>query len=181
MKVHTPHNLDICASVLTIGALDGVHRGHQALLSKAKIRAEELDVPFVVYTFDPPPKVFFRNCLLLTTLEEKLERLENMGADHVIVGSFNELFAKQDIPVFIKELKEICPIEIWEGPNFLFGKNRKGTIQTLSQHFNVKIQPPVICEKGEVISSSRIRQLYKEKNSTQANHLLGWKNSLIEI
>ncbi|WP_049683927.1 hypothetical protein [Peribacillus loiseleuriae] len=86
MNIHTPGTLQLSASVLTIGALDGIHRGHQALLLKAKERSVKLRVPFVVYTFEPPPKVYFKDCQQLMSVEEKLQRLDMLGADFVIVG-----------------------------------------------------------------------------------------------
>ncbi|GLY11880.1 MULTISPECIES: FAD synthetase family protein [Bacillaceae] len=173
MDIHTPGTLKLPASVLTIGALDGIHRGHQALLLKAKERAKKLEVPFVVYTFDPPPKVFFTGCQLLMTVEEKLQRLDMLRVDHVIVGPFNEAFMKQEVPDFIEEIQEMNPLEVWEGPNFLFGKNRKGTIEVLRRYFNIGIVQPLTCEQGEMISSTRIRGLLKQGKFSQAAKLLG--------
>lgn len=173
MEIHTPGTLKLPVSVLTIGALDGIHRGHQALLLKAKERAEKLGVPFVVYTFDPPPKVFFKGCRQLMSVEEKLRRLDMLGADYVIVGSFDEAFTKKEVSEFITELKELNPIEIWEGPNFLFGKDRKGTIEVLRHYFKVEVLHPLTCEQGEMISSSRIRGLLELENYQQAEQLLG--------
>lgn len=173
MDIHTPGTLQLSASVLTIGALDGIHRGHQALLLKTKERAEKLKVPFVVYTFDPPPKVFFKGCQQLMTVEEKLQRLKLLGADYVIVGSFDEEFMKKEVQEYIEELQQLNPLEIWEGPNFLFGKNRKGTIEVLSNYFQVGIVEPLICDKGEIISSTRIRKLLEQQNDLQAKKLLG--------
>lgn len=173
MDIHTPGMLKLSASVLTIGALDGIHRGHQALLLKAKERAKKLGVPFAVYTFDPPPKVFFTGCELLMTVEEKLQRLNSLGVDHVIVGPFDEGFMKQEVSDFIAEIQEMNPCEIWEGPNFLFGKNRKGTIEVLRRYFNVGIVQPLTCEQGEMISSTRIRGLLKQGKFSQAAKMLG--------
>lgn len=175
MKVHAPGTLQLPASVLTIGALDGVHKGHQSLVRKAKERAAELRVPFVIYTFDPPPKVFFKGCRLLTTLEEKLKRLKILGAEHVIAASFDETFASKEESVFIEELKAINPIEVWEGQNFLFGKNRKGDIEALRRHFKVEIFGSIYCEEGVMISSSRIRSLMDAGDHSQAERLLGWR------
>lgn len=173
LEIHSQGMLQLPASVLTIGALDGVHRGHQMLLQKAKERAKFHNVPLVVYTFDPPPKVYLQRCHMITTLEEKLFRLEKMGADHVIVAKFNREFMNQSAEQFIDEIKQIHPIEIWEGPNFKFGKNRSGTIERLQQHFYVGILEPITCEKGERISSTRIRHLIKKGNYKIAEKLLG--------
>ncbi|HEY9577734.1 MAG TPA: FAD synthetase family protein [Pseudobacillus sp.] len=173
MDIHTPGTLQLSASVLTIGALDGIHRGHQALLTKAKERAEKLKVPFVVYTFDPPPKVFFKGCQQLMSVEEKLHALERMGADHVVVGPFDEAFTNQEVSDFIAELQKMNPVEIWEGPDFLFGKNRKGTIEVLRRYFNVGIVKPLTCREGETISSTRIRKLLQQGHYSCAKELLG--------
>ncbi|MGG3625281.1 FAD synthetase family protein [Bacillus gobiensis] len=180
MKVHAPGTLQLPASVLTIGALDGVHKGHQSLVRKAKERASELKVPFVIYTFDPPPKVFFKGSSLLTTLEEKLKRLKILGAEHVIVATFDDAFASKDESVFINDLKTVNPIEIWEGPNFLFGKNRKGDLDALRRHFKVKIFDSMQCEEGVIISSSRIRTLLEIGDYTQAERLLGWRMTIAQ-
>ncbi len=174
LKIHTSDVLELPASVVTIGAFDGVHKGHQCLLSKAKERARQLDVPFVVYTFDPPPKVYFNNCILLTTLDEKKQLMKQFGVDHLIVGTFNEAFMNREVPMFIEELKKMHPLELWEGPNFQFGKGRKGNIEVLRCHFNVNVLHPVVSDEHELISSSRIRQLIQQGHHLQAEHLLGW-------
>lgn len=174
LEIHTSGFLEIPASVVTIGAFDGIHKGHQCLLSKAQERATQLDVPLVVYTFDPPPKVYFNNCRLLTTLDEKKQLLKRFGVDHLIIGMFNETFIQQEVPVFIEELKKLSPLELWEGPNFQFGKGRKGNIELLRRHFNVQVLHPVITDERELISSSRIRQLMQQGHYLQAEHLLGW-------
>jgi riboflavin kinase / FMN adenylyltransferase len=173
LEIHAPGTLKLLGSTLTIGALDGVHLGHQALLLKTKERAEKFGVPFVVYTFDPPPKVFFEKCQMITSLDEKLSRLERLGAEYVIVGQFNEAFTKQTVTSFIKELRLINPVEIWEGPNFQFGKDRRGTIEDLKAYFKVGILNPLQCEQGELISSTRIRKLLRQGNYSLAIKLLG--------
>jgi len=173
LKIYKPGALKLPASVITIGALDGVHKGHQALLRKTKEQAKKLGIPFVIYTFDPPPKVFLKDCLMLTTLDEKLKRLKMMGAEHVIVGKFDEMFMKKDVFVFIEELKELNPLEIWEGPDFQFGKNKRGNIEILRRHFKVGVLNPLKCEQGKIISSSRIRNLMLKGENAQAEKLLG--------
>ncbi|VEF47184.1 riboflavin biosynthesis protein [Bacillus freudenreichii] len=174
MDIHTSGSVNLAASVLTIGAFDGVHKGHQKLLAKTKERARRRGVPFVVYTFDPPPKVYFGRGQLLTTLEEKLYRLERIGADQVIVGRFDEDYMKKDMLEFIEELRDVNPLEIWEGPNFRFGKGRKGTLDVLGQHFNLGVLHPVECPDNEMISSTRIRQLIEAGEYSKAEQLLGW-------
>lgn len=176
MEVHEEGCLRLPASVLTIGALDGVHKGHQALIRNAKKRAIELGIPLVVYTFDPPPRVYFKNVTLLSPLPEKLEKLKFLGADHVIVAPFNANYMTKEVNSFITEIASLNPIEILEGPDFHFGKNREGDLSTLRQYFSVKILESQRCHVGEIISSSRIRMLLKEDKKVQAEQLLGWKH-----
>ncbi|WP_240375862.1 FAD synthetase family protein [Bacillus piscicola] len=174
MEVHRAETLQLPASLLTIGALDGIHLGHQALINHARKRAERFNVPLVVYTFDPPPKVYFQHSKLLTPLPEKLKRLEKMGVEHVVIASFDAKFLSKGTDAFIKEIKCLNPVEIWEGSDFRFGRNRDGDIHLLRKHFSVGIFEPVRCNAGEIISSTRIRKLLSNDSMEKAEQLLGW-------
>jgi len=173
LNVHDS-TLSLPASVVAIGAFDGVHRGHQKLIGNALKHARETGVPLVVYTFDPPPKVYFQKSLLLTSLDEKLERLKALGADHIIVQSFNEQYRARKAEEFHQDLRKLNPIGIWVGTDFKYGADRLGDICTLRRHFSVRTVEPICCENGKVISSSRIRLLIQENNEALANQLLGW-------
>ncbi|MDQ0252812.1 riboflavin kinase/FMN adenylyltransferase [Evansella vedderi] len=173
MIIYDAGDLHLPASVLTIGSFDGIHKGHQTLLLKAKERANRLNAPFVVFTFDPPPKVFLTGCKQLMPLDDKLERLKEIGVDYVIIAKFNKAFMQKEVSEFIKEIHDLNPLEIWEGPNFLFGKNREGTIEVLRKHFDVNIVSLLICSQGKMISSSRIRELLKQGEIIEADRLLG--------
>ncbi|WP_248923915.1 FAD synthetase family protein [Paenibacillus hamazuiensis] len=174
MHVHAARSLRLPGSVLTIGAFDGVHKAHRELIATARSRADECGVPLVVYTFDPPPKVFFQHTLMLTSREEKLSRLKALGVDHAIVAPFNADYVSRGSAVFIEELEMLNPVEIWEGSDFRFGRDRDGGIDTLREKFAVCILDPVVCQAGCVISSSRIRALIENKQWSEAEHLLGW-------
>lgn len=176
MKVHAAGTLKLSECVLTIGALDGVHRGHRSLIEQARERAERYRVPLVVYTFDPPPKAFFHGAPVLTSLEEKLRRLDRLGADHVVVAPFNADYMSRGVAAFIEELETLRPIEIWEGADFRFGRERDGGIDTLKGKFSVHVIEPVKCKANHVISSSRIRALIAEGDYEAAEELLGWKH-----
>lgn len=93
ISVYEPRQLELPACVLTIGAFDGVHRGHQALVERTVARAAQLSVPSVAYTFDPPPKVLFQGERLLTSPIEKIRRLQAAGLDYVVMASFNTTYA----------------------------------------------------------------------------------------
>lgn len=177
MQVHTDRTLQLSKSVLTIGALDGVHRGHQALIGHARKHANELGVPLVVYTFDPPPKVYFKNTMLLTPLAEKIDRLKFLGVDHVIIAPFDANYVARGVNAFLNELSDINPLEVYEGSDFKFGRNREGDVNTLRERFSVNILDPVCCSTGIIISSSRIRNLIMQDRLLQAEQLLGWSVS----
>ncbi|KQL44271.1 FAD synthetase [Brevibacillus choshinensis] len=175
MRVHTAGTCKLSASVMTIGALDGVHRGHQALICQARKRALVLGVPLVVYTFDPPPRVFFQQAMQLTTIEEKLHRLEHLSVDHVVVAGFDAEYSTREGSSFLRELRDLHPLEIWVGHDFRFGSNRGGDISTLRESFPVNVLDSILCSSGEIISSSRIRALLMQDRHLQAEQLLGWQ------
>lgn len=66
------------------------------------------------------------------------------------------------------------PLEILEGPDFQFGKGRKGNIDVLSRHFNVNVLRPVLMDESQLISSTHIRQLMQQGYYEKAEDLLGW-------
>ncbi|MCG7334917.1 FAD synthetase family protein [Sporosarcina sp. ACRSM] len=173
MKVFQNNQLKLEQSVVTIGAFDGIHRGHQALIKKAKSQAELYKVPLVVYTFDPPPKVFFQNQPLLTSLPEKRRFLKELGVCYTVFASFDEVYASRGVQDFIDELSDVNPKEIWVGPGFNFAKGKSGTIADLDNAFKAYQHPAVKCPEGEVISSTRIRNLLQHKEVEKAYSLLG--------
>ncbi|MCL6442261.1 MAG: FAD synthetase family protein [Alicyclobacillus sp.] len=175
MLVHAPKTVQLEACILTIGALDGVHLGHQALIRQGLRRARELGVPFVVYTFDPPPKVYFQRVQLLSPLPEKLEKLGCLGVDHAVVAPFGPEYATLSAGEFMNEIGELHPVEIWEGMDFRFGSDREGDAELLKTRFQVHIVDPVCCREGKVISSTRIRHLFQENRNAEAQELMGWR------
>lgn len=174
-QVHSAETLRLPGSVMTIGAFDGVHRGHQALIRKAVTRAGQLEVPTVVYTFDLPPRVRLQNVLLLTSLPEKLRRFRVSGFDHVIVARFDAEYRARSVQVFLEETAALNPLEMWVGSGFHFGRDRVGDVSTLGAHFTVRVLEPVRCRKDEVISSSQVRALLAQGALDEAQTLLGWE------
>lgn len=173
MRVFNNNELALDGSVVTIGTFDGVHQGHQTLIKKANARAQELNVPSVVYTFDPPPRAYFQGKMVLTTCEAKLDCLSALDVDYTIVANFNKQYASRTPEDFIQELKKLDPCEVWVGANFTFGKQKQGNVDTLSEVFKTVIHPLVTCQGGEVISSTRIRKLIQADEPHLAEQLLG--------
>ncbi|KSU63329.1 FAD synthetase [[Bacillus] enclensis] len=174
MEAHVYSSLELPGSVVAIGAFDGVHRGHQAVIRQSVQRSRKLKVPSVVYTFDPPPRVFFQGAKMLTTVDEKLWKLKKLGVQHTVVTQFDEVYAKKSASEFIHSLEKLNPVEIMVGGDFRFGKDRIGDISLLEKYFKVSVTKPVLCSQGSIISSTRIRQLISEGEVNLSNALLGW-------
>jgi len=165
--------LKLAGSVIAIGAFDGVHRGHQAVIKQAVEKSRDNQVPSVVYTFDPPPRNYFKGVQILTPIQEKVCRISKLGVDYIIVASFDEWYATRPPEDFICELFKLNPVEVTVGADFHFGKNREGDVNFLEKYFHINITPPVYCKGGELISSTRIRQLISEGDLKQSYSLLG--------
>jgi len=124
------------ASVLTIGAFDGVHLGHQTVIREVMRRAADRGVASAVVTFDVHPATVVRPesaPKLLTTLERKLELLEELGVDATYVIEFDETRANTTAEEFTKQVfvDRLNVAEIVVGDNFHFGKGREGTVAFL--------------------------------------------------
>lgn len=163
--------LDLPASVVAIGAFDGVHRGHQKVISSAVESARRLGCPCVVYTFDVPPKAVFAGAQVITPLPEKLRKIGQLGASCAIVARFDRAYAARSAADFMAELARLSPREIRVGADFRFGVRGTGDVALLASRFAVQVVDAVRCERGEVISSSRIRGLLGH-DPAAASHLL---------
>jgi riboflavin kinase / FMN adenylyltransferase len=170
--------LTLAGSVIAIGAFDGVHKGHQAVIKQAVEKSRLSKVPSVVYTFDPPPRHFFKGVQILTSIQEKVSRIAKLGVDYVIVASFNEWYATRPSEDFICELSKLNPVEISVGSDFHFGKNRLGNVNLLEKYFPINVTSPVYCNGGELISSTRIRELMTAGDIQQSYSLLGLQTGL---
>lgn len=174
IHITRPDELELTACVLTIGAFDGVHRGHQTLLSTVAERAAAVAIPAVAYTFDPPPRAVLANARVLTPLDDKLRRFAALGVSHAIVAPFDRAYAGRTAERFIAELRRLEPIELWVGEGFRFGARRAGDAALLAEHFDVRILSPVRSDDGREISSSRVRDLLESHAYEEAAALLSW-------
>ena len=166
------------SSVVVIGVFDGVHKGHQVLLNRAKEIAAGRTI--VALTFDPHPTTVFapdRAPTMLTTLADRVELLKIHNADQVAVLKFNEKFAAMSPEDFVKSVLngQLHVGLVFVGENFTYGHKAAGNVETLKQagvenNFEVDIQE--LKRDSEVISSSRIRELVIEGNVEKARELL---------
>jgi riboflavin kinase/FMN adenylyltransferase len=166
---------------LTIGAFDGVHRGHQALVSEMVGHARATGKSPVVLTFYPHPSVVLRGrrpSFYISTPEEKAEYLSALGVEAVVTHPFNQEVANISAADFVARLVEYVRLsELWCGSDFALGHNRQGDVAFLRAEgkrrgFTVHVTAPVLMD-GEVISSTRIRQALRDGAVEQAARMLG--------
>jgi riboflavin kinase / FMN adenylyltransferase len=166
-------------NVVLIGVFDGVHKGHQLLLNRAKEIADGRNI--VALTFDPHPMQVLapdRAPTLLTTLADRVELLKIHNADQVAVLKFNEKFAAMAPADFVKDVLagQLSASTIIVGKNFTYGHKAAGNIETLINYgrnfgFTVDVQN-LESGEGDVISSSRIRNLVTSGQVEEARKLL---------
>lgn len=168
--------------VAAIGNFDGVHRGHQALLSRLKEHSQNLGVPAMVMTFEPQPLEFFARGQTpprLTRWREKFCFLAEKGLERVLVVHFNAAFAALNANVFIDTIlfERLGAKHVMVGDDFKFGQGREGNVTLLTQRghtlgFTVEVMPNVMLA-GERISSTRVRQALAMGDHRLAEQLLG--------
>jgi len=168
--------------VATIGNFDGVHRGHQTLLSEVTKEAARRKIPSVVVTFEPQPAEFFapeKSIARLTRWREKFHALAQCGIDKVLVLYFNKALAALSAEEFIKTVLSdgIGAKHIIVGDDFRFGKARQGDFHFLEAagsryHFTTASMQSVMLE-GSRVSSTRIRKALADKDHGLAERLLG--------
>ena len=165
-------------NVVVIGVFDGVHKGHQVLLNRAKEIADGRNI--VALTFDPHPTTVFapdKAPTMLTTLADRVELLKIHNADQVAVMKFNEKFAAMSPEDFVQTVlvNQLHAGTVIVGKNFTYGHKAAGNVDSLiksglTHNFTVDIQDLKTDE--EVISSSRIRALVVEGKVEKARELL---------
>ena len=164
---HRPDELAPARRAVAIGTFDGVHLGHRRVIEAA--RAAHLRS--AVVTFDPHPRAFFGNRVeLLATLERRLELLEQLGVEDVLVLSFDEALASLPAETFAESILRAVGAEVVAaGETFRFGQGRGGDLDLLERMgFDVRRVPLV-----ENISSSHVRLLLAAGDVRDAARLLG--------
>lgn len=168
--------------VLTIGNFDGVHLGHQALLSLLTDKARALGLPAVVLTFEPHPREYFSPAdapARLASLREKLLLLSAAGVDRCHVCRFDARFAAQPAQAFIDDIlvRGLGVRHLFIGDDFRFGARRQGNFAMLRAAgaeggFGVESMP-TLAVAGERVSSSAVRAALAEGDLAHAARLLG--------
>ena len=165
-------------NVVVIGVFDGVHKGHQQLLNRAKEIAEGR--PIIALTFDPHPTTVFapdKAPTMLTTLADRVELLKIHNADQVAVMKFNEKFAAMSPEDFVSTVlvNQLHASTVIVGKNFTYGHKAAGNVETLRKAgvaHNFTVEAQELKSDSSVISSSRIRALIIEGKVEEARELL---------
>lgn len=174
-------------SVVCIGAFDGLHLGHQALVRHAIARARASSVAAIAVSFEPLPREFFAPAAKPPRLSlplAKAEGLRELGVDLIGLLRFDARLAAMSAEDFVREflVGRLAAREVWVGPGFRFGKDRRGDIQTLrrlgaehsgGRHGFVADEIAPVQLDGERVSSSRIRTALAGGDFAAASGLLG--------
>lgn len=174
--------------VLTIGTFDGVHLGHQKIISYLNREAKKINGESVLFTFFPHPKMVLNpdnhGIKLIQTQEEKLEKLEKMGLQNIIIHPFTTEFSQLSALEFVRDIlvKKLNVKQLVIGYDHQFGKNREGGIEFLKSaapDFDFEVTEISAKEIDEVnISSSKIRNAIQAGDIETANSFLGEPFSL---
>ena len=168
-------------SWVTIGTFDGVHLGHQKVVSELVTGAHRAGAKAVVLTFYPHPADVLRKGSkqrYLTTPEQQAALLSELGVDVVITHPFTKELSSVSARDFVALLVERLGMEqLWVGYDFALGHNREGDVNALTimgQEMGYGVHPIAAVEKdGQVISSSLIRSLIRDGQVSKAASLLG--------
>jgi riboflavin kinase/FMN adenylyltransferase len=168
--------------VVCIGAFDGLHLGHRALVRHAVARARDLSLPAVALSFEPLPREFFSRELpppRLTLARGKYQGLRELGADGVGLLRFDAHLAAMSAEDFVRRMLvgRLGVREVWIGPDFRFG-NRRGGDLPLLQRLGAELdfsagEIEAVQMQGERVSSTRIRESLRSGDFTNASRLLG--------
>jgi riboflavin kinase/FMN adenylyltransferase len=173
---------------LAIGVFDGVHRGHEAVISTSAEHGRAINGIPVVVTFDPHPEKILRPERaphLLTATQHKIALIRDLGVGNLLIIKFDKQFAATEPEDFVsalvshsKPLREVCVGHEWS-----FGRKRRGNLELLKTlgaqfNFNVVGIPPVKI-KGAVVSSTAIRQAVEQGDFAKAAKMLGREYTIL--
>ena len=172
----------LCGGSLTIGNFDGVHLGHAAIMERLVARAEAVGGPAVVFTFDPHPVRLLRPQQApppLTWTDRKAALLAELGVTAMVAfPTTSELLGLEPDQFFQRiVIDQLDAKAIVEGENFYFGRARQGNVTLLGElakqvGIELDVVPPSLDQRGEVVSSSRVREMVAAGDVGDARELL---------
>jgi len=169
-------------SILTIGTFDGVHLGHQKIITSLVTKAKQKSLQANILTFFPHPRMVLQkesNLKLIDTLEEKQILLSELGIDNLIIQPFSKEFSKLTAIEFTRDVlvNELGMSALMIGYDHRFGKNREASVEDLikygqSYNFEVTVIPAQDIS-SITVSSTKIRDAIKISNFKKVNQFLG--------
>ena len=174
------------STALTIGVFDGVHLGHQLLIDKVKEKAAANNLESIIVTFLHHPRLILghqSHITFITSIEERVKLLKNLGVSHVVTLSFTHELARLSAPEYIKLMMQYLKMrELVVGPDFALGRSREGNIHSLRPlgeelGFGIEVVPPLLYQ-GEVISSTAVRGALARGEISKINKFLGRRFTL---
>ncbi len=171
-------------AIVTMGAFDGVHKGHQQIIKRMKQLAQEAHGETIIITFHPHPRKVISSVpgeiKQLSNIKERIHLLEAAGVDHLVIIDFNYNFSNMSAEQYVEEFlhHHFKPNTVIVGYDHHFGKGRNGNItllKSMGEKLNFKVEE--INEQlvnNEIISSTLIRNYISEQKIAKANDLLGY-------
>ncbi|GAA4268999.1 bifunctional riboflavin kinase/FAD synthetase [Hyunsoonleella aestuarii] len=185
MKISKSLNsLSSTKTVVTIGTFDGVHIGHQKIISRLINIGKETNLESVILTFFPHPRMVLQkdsNIKLINTIEERHDILNNLGLDYLVVKKFTKEFSRLSAEDFVKEIlvEKLNAKKVIIGYDHRFGRNRKADIEDLKDFgikYNFDVEEISAQDINDVsVSSTKIRKALRDGNISKANAYLGYK------
>ena len=174
---------------MTVGTFDGIHFGHQKIIDSLKSLANEEDGESVMLTFSPHPRLVLfpenNNLKLINTLDEKINRLESSGIDHLIIYPFTKDFSRISALEYVRDflVKEIKVSTLIIGYDHQFGRNREGNfeyLKELSELYGFDVKEISAQDINDInVSSTKIRKAIELGDIPLANEYLGYTFPLI--
>lgn len=171
-------------TILTLGTFDGVHIGHRKILEKITQNTENGKYESLVLTFFQHPRMVLQiqsDVKLLNTIDEKIDLLENLGIQNLVIHPFDETFSRLTAEEFVKKVlvDQFHIQKIIIGHDHRFGRDRTANIDDLvafGNQFGFEVEQISVQEIQDVsISSTKIRNSLLEGNMTLANDYLGYE------
>lgn len=184
IRLATPHSLnkkELPETIAAIGFFDGIHKGHQAVIEKAVIKAKKEGKESAVITFHPHPSVVLKKSsnpvLYITTEEEKVKLIQQLGVDRLYIITFNEQLSRLSPEEFIKHfIIELHITHLVAGFDFTFGFKGAGNMENIGEFAKGQFTTTTVDKQqfdGEKISSTRIRKCLANGEVEEIIPLLG--------
>jgi len=177
------NHTSIKKTIITIGTFDGVHIGHQKILSQLIDYSKENNKKSLLLTFFPHPRMVLQknsDIKLINTIDEKIELLDNLGLDELLIQPFNRDFSRLSAFEFVRDIlvNKLNVSKLFIGYDHRFGKNREGNFEQLQEYgemFEFEVEEISAQSLNDInISSTKIRKALEKGKISKANSYLGY-------